>query len=469
MNVKRFHTLVAVVVTLLAAISVRCLSAPPYGGYVAGGGDALYRELASYVMNPWLSSGLLLGGMVFIVIGSLMPKGHAGLIGTIPILLVIASSSVLGVVTPLGLVLMLSGAGLVLMEAHVLPGRGIYAGGGVICIFLGCLYVQGSPLAEGPVTTISSALVALMSMASMLVYIPRSPKWRSLYNEASSALCHPHVEAHAGVVSRVQVTGQAGQARKTAPAASASGAAGESLDRAKRAVIGAVDKELTSLEDPAAIGSQIIEGILAKLTELREASVPVLAEETRLARLRDSAEARLTELDSGAKQAVLAGRDDLAEDLLSRRDCYRGTIEDLRDQFTAAKSQADRVRARIEAMQDDLAAAGKRVLDASSKKELAGLVNQTQDLVQQGLNPLREIEDRLSQSASEIEAACDPSHEAKSVDHQARYAARAKRAQDALANLKSELGANGRQDPGKQYTSEETTDQDQQTIRRSDQ
>jgi len=78
-----------------------------------------------------------------------------------------------------GMVVFALGAALVIVETHILPGRGIFALFGFLCIFAGmreAIMIQSHPL----FALVVSSILTLMSMVVFFVYLPKSHLWREM-------------------------------------------------------------------------------------------------------------------------------------------------------------------------------------------------------------------------------------------------------------------------------------------------
>lgn len=78
-----------------------------------------------------------------------------------------------------GMTVFALGAALVIVETHLLPGRGIFALFGFLCIFTGmreAITIQSHPL----FALVVSSILTLMSMVVFFVYLPKSHLWREM-------------------------------------------------------------------------------------------------------------------------------------------------------------------------------------------------------------------------------------------------------------------------------------------------
>ena len=86
-----------------------------------------------------------------------------------------------------GMVVFALGAALVIVETHVLPGRGIFALLGFLCIFAGmreAIMIQSHPL----FALVVSSVLTLMSMVVFFVYLPKSHLWREMQHRVQMSM-----------------------------------------------------------------------------------------------------------------------------------------------------------------------------------------------------------------------------------------------------------------------------------------
>jgi membrane-bound serine protease (ClpP class) len=151
------------------------------------------------ILNPWVTILMLLAGMMLIIseVATIRTWG-GGLLGVLCVGLVLLSYVYAGIASWLGVVLLLSGAGLFLVEARVLPGHGISALGGTAGVSLGTYWTLGGA-ASGLSFALSAALlVTALSVIAFLVYLPRSHAWRAM-----SSQVEVHVGTPGGVVRHI--------------------------------------------------------------------------------------------------------------------------------------------------------------------------------------------------------------------------------------------------------------------------
>ncbi|MDW8291185.1 MAG: NfeD family protein [Armatimonadota bacterium] len=93
-----------------------------------------------------------------------------------------------------GMLVFALGVALVIVETHVLPGRGISALLGFLCIFAGmreAIMIQSHPL----FALVVSSILTLMSMVVFFLYLPKCPLWREMQHRMQLSLSfNPQVQ-----------------------------------------------------------------------------------------------------------------------------------------------------------------------------------------------------------------------------------------------------------------------------------
>lgn len=216
--------------------------------------------------------------------------------------------------------------------------------------------------------------------------------------------------------------------------------------RVKRIFLATISFGLIKYENPAVIGPFIVDNMKKKLTDLKASAVPVIANQYRIERMLEAEEKKLRELDEDARQAVLENEDDLAGNLLLQKESAQTRVDDLKAQLDAARQHAVEAKQQIEMFQEELRTAEDRARNAQMRYQLATMRAQVQKFsitpsLDEDMRALERIEERADQAYAESQAMGDISaigDEAKL--RQVRQAARKRRAESALADLKAEMG-----------------------------
>ena len=162
--------LTALIVTILVLISAEIALAQ---------GGARASSAMDFVLNPWVTSALVFLGMALIIAEfvSIGSWGATGTAGALCIGCVVGSSVLAGVAATIGLVLLLAGTALMLVESRVLPGRGISAVAGLACLFMGLFWTLGGASAGLAYAASISAMFTVMAAIAFLVHLPTNTAW----------------------------------------------------------------------------------------------------------------------------------------------------------------------------------------------------------------------------------------------------------------------------------------------------
>ncbi|MFM7323300.1 MAG: NfeD family protein [Armatimonadota bacterium] len=133
------------------------------------------------VGHPWWTIALLVAGCALLFHEMLTPLtwGWTGTLGLACVGVVFAAQRTAGVTGWLGIVLLLAGVGLLLVEILILPGRGVPALCGFTLLFSGMFVALGGTARPGFALPVSACL-ALASMVAFFAYLPKSAAWREI-------------------------------------------------------------------------------------------------------------------------------------------------------------------------------------------------------------------------------------------------------------------------------------------------
>lgn len=217
------------------------------------------------------------------------------------------------------------------------------------------------------------------------------------------------------------------------------------LDRLSRLIRANLNDLLKRAEDPEKIITQALEDMRQALREAREKVAEAMAEEKRLRREEESYRSQAALWEEKAKEALRAGREDLAREALKRK---RQAL-DLAEGF---KAQADEQKALVDRLMIQLKALEAKIQEAESRKKL--LLARKKGV--EAAEELRRLESRLDahpalEAFEEMEARIlemEDKHEAlKTMDQELTLEKELKALgedqalEEELARLKREMGA----------------------------
>jgi membrane-bound serine protease (ClpP class) len=151
----------------------------------------IWDRIAHFIVQPWATFALLAVGCLFLFHEMLTPHtwGFSGNTGALCIGLVIASEVTVGNNGWVGVLLLLVGLTLVLLEVHLYPGYGV-AIGGFILMFAGMFLSLGGTQNTVFALAVTSVLMVVSGLA-FLAYLPKSPAWQRRFQENAAASAEP--------------------------------------------------------------------------------------------------------------------------------------------------------------------------------------------------------------------------------------------------------------------------------------
>ena len=146
-----------------------------------------WEPVAQVISLPWVTILLLVAGCLLLFHDLLTPLtwGITGTLGVLCIGLVLLAHAVSG----LGVLILLAGVGLLLVETHFLPGQGMAALLGFALIFMGMFLAlfQGAVQTSVGFSLGTAAAVTLLSVMTFFAYLPKSPIWKQFGRELQGA------------------------------------------------------------------------------------------------------------------------------------------------------------------------------------------------------------------------------------------------------------------------------------------
>lgn len=105
----------------------------------------------------------------------------------------------------------------------------------------------------------------------------------------------------------------------------------------------AIDKT----ENPELMLNQMVDDLKAKLIDMRNNAVGVIAAEKQLMQAVETSQKKVTDLDNQIRLAVKAGKDDLAAQLISMKNNEQATLTDLQSQLGKAHAASEQAKQMI--------------------------------------------------------------------------------------------------------------------------
>ncbi|MGC8875605.1 PspA/IM30 family protein [Thermus sp.] len=216
------------------------------------------------------------------------------------------------------------------------------------------------------------------------------------------------------------------------------------LDRLSRLIRANLNDLLRRAEDPEKIIEQALLDMKEALREAREQVAEALAEQKRLEREVESHEREAALWEEKAKEALKAGREDLAKEALRRKKRALDLAQGFRQQAEEQKALVERLMTQLKALEAkiDEAEARKALLLARKKGvEAAEAVRRMESRLDQhpALEAFEEMEARILAMEDRHEAL--KALDGQDLDKELSALSAEKEVEEELARLKRELGS----------------------------
>lgn len=144
-----------------------------------------WHVAAGYVVHhPWVTIALLVAGCALLFHDLLTPFtwGVTGTLGVLCVGAVFASQLTVGEGGWIGILLLLGGVALLLIETHLLPGHGLAAVFGLMLLFAGMFLALGGGR-NAAFSLGVSTLLTFVTVIGFFAYLPKSPVWKQIGQE----------------------------------------------------------------------------------------------------------------------------------------------------------------------------------------------------------------------------------------------------------------------------------------------
>jgi membrane-bound serine protease (ClpP class) len=144
---------------------------------------AWWTQAEAFIAQPWVTILLLVAACLLLFHEMLTPLtwGLTGNLSVVFFALVLLAHAVSG----MGVVILIAGVALLLVETHLLPGRGIAALLGFGLVF-GGMYLSltgGEQHYSSGFSLATASAVTIFSVVTFFAYLPKSPVWKQLGRE----------------------------------------------------------------------------------------------------------------------------------------------------------------------------------------------------------------------------------------------------------------------------------------------
>lgn len=144
-----------------------------------------WLTVAEYIAHhPWVTIALLVLGCLLLFHDLLTPLtwGVTGTLGVLFVGTVFAAQLTVGEAGWLGVILLLGGVALLLVETHLLPGHGLAAVFGLMLLFAGMFLALGGGEKAAFSLGVSTVLT-FVTVVAFFAYLPKSPVWKKIGQE----------------------------------------------------------------------------------------------------------------------------------------------------------------------------------------------------------------------------------------------------------------------------------------------
>lgn len=173
-----------------------------------------------------------------------------------------------------------------------------------------------------------------------------------------------------------------------------------------------INDMISKAEDPEKILNQLILDMREQLISAKKQVAVAIADEKKLKKQLDGAEAGAREWEKKAMMAVRAGRDDLAVEALERQNNQQELSEEYRKQWQLQKQATDQLRASLRQLNDKIDEAKRKKDLLIARQRRAEAQQKIQDTMS-GLGDTSAFDafDRMSDKVDHIEAEAEASAE----------------------------------------------------------
>ena len=203
---------------------------------------------------------------------------------------------------------------------------------------------------------------------------------------------------------------------------------------------------LDKCEDPAKMIDQTLRNLRSDLTQVKQETAAVMADEKNAKRKVDECEASIQKFTNAARNAVAAGNDDDARELLNKKQQAVTQLEDLKKTWEIAKANADKMQQMhdklvrdiddLEARKDSIKA---KIQIAKAQKKVNAITSGTVKS-ESSISAFERMEAKANKMLDQAQAEAELNLNSKSAENLIdKYSGNTVAVEDELAALKAEL------------------------------
>ena len=219
------------------------------------------------------------------------------------------------------------------------------------------------------------------------------------------------------------------------------------LERFKNIMEANINALIDKCEDPEKMIDQCLRNARKDLAEVKQHTAEVMAEEKEALRKVKNCEADISKFENAAKNAVMAGNDDDARELLAKKQTCQTTLEDLNKAYEVAHENSAKMQSIHDKLVRDIDGLEARKDAVKAKVSIAKAQDKVNKLTtgtvksEASLSAFERMEAKANKMLDEAEAAAELNLNTKSAENLVdKYSSNTAAVDDELAKLKASLG-----------------------------
>ena len=203
---------------------------------------------------------------------------------------------------------------------------------------------------------------------------------------------------------------------------------------------------LDKCEDPAKMVDQTLRNLRSDLAQVKTETAAVMADEKNAKRKIDECEASIQKFANAARNAVAAGNDDDARELLNKKQQTMTQLEDLKKTWEVAKSNADKMQQMHDKLVRDIDDLEARKDSIKAKIQIAKAQQKVNSSTsgtvrsESSISAFERMEAKANKMLDQAQAEAELNTNSKSAENLVdKYSGNTAAVEDELAALKAEL------------------------------
>lgn len=221
------------------------------------------------------------------------------------------------------------------------------------------------------------------------------------------------------------------------------------LSRFKDIMAANINAMLDKCEDPAKMIDQTLRNLRSDLAQVKTETAAVMADEKNAKRKVDECEESIKKFANAARNAVAAGNDDDARELLNKKQKAESQLEDCKKTWEIAKTNADKMQQMHDKLVRDIDDLESRKDSIKAKIQIAKAQQRVNEITtgtvksESSISAFERMEAKANKMLDQAEAEAELNLNSKSAENLVdKYSGNTAAVEDELAKLKAELGKN---------------------------